>query len=114
MYSETTDHAFCSCCLCFGQGSKTSLANDGFNDWGHLSTALKSHKSGIGHMKFYQEWIEAESRLKGGNTIDKTEKLLVQKETERWKNALTRLMNITLYLAENNMAFQGSPIIENI
>jgi hypothetical protein len=56
----------------------------------------------------YQEWIEAESRLKGGNTIDKLEKLLIQKESERWKNLLTRLMNITVYLAENNMAFQGS------
>jgi hypothetical protein len=33
---------------------------------------------------------------------------LIQKESERWKNILTRLMNITLYLAENNMAFRGS------
>jgi hypothetical protein len=32
-------------------------------------------------MKFYQEWIEAESRLKGGNTIDKLEQLLIQKES---------------------------------
>jgi hypothetical protein len=50
-------------------------------------------------MKFYQEWIEAQSRLKGGNTIDKLE-LLIQKESERWKNVFTRLMNITMYLAE--------------
>jgi hypothetical protein len=33
---------------------------------------------------------------------------LIQKESERWKNVLTILMNITLYLAENNMAFGGS------
>jgi hypothetical protein len=50
----------------------------------------------------------AESRLKGGNTIDKLEQLLIHKESERWKNVLTILMNITMYLAEKNMAFRGS------
>ncbi|KAF2880397.1 hypothetical protein ILUMI_25780 [Ignelater luminosus] len=33
---------------------------------------------------------------------------LIRKETTRWNNVLTRLMNIVLYLAENNMAFRGS------
>jgi hypothetical protein len=32
--------------------------------------------------------------------------MLIQKESECWKYVLTRLINITLYLAENNMAFQ--------
>jgi hypothetical protein len=100
---------FCFCCLCFDQGSRTSLASNSFSDWEHLSPALKSHESCNSHMKFYQEWIEAESRLKGRNTIDKLKQLLIQKESECRKNVLTRLMNITLYLAENNMAFRGSP-----
>jgi hypothetical protein len=73
-----------------------------------LSPALKSHESGKSHVKFYQEWIEAESRLRGQNTIDKLEQLLIQKESECWKNVLIRLMNITLYFAENNIAFWGS------
>jgi hypothetical protein len=89
MYSETAARVFCFCCLCFDRGSRTSLASDGFNDWAHLSPALKSHESGNSHMKFYQEWTEAESRLKGGNTIDKLEQLLIQKESEIWKNVLS-------------------------
>jgi hypothetical protein len=32
---------------------------------------------------------------------------LIQKESERCKNGLTRLMNITFYVAENNMVFRG-------
>jgi hypothetical protein len=72
---------------------------------GPIYPALKSHESGNSHMKYYQEWTEAESRLKGRNTIDKLEQLLIQKESEHWKNVLTRLMDITLYLAENNTAF---------
>jgi hypothetical protein len=43
MYLETVDRVFCLCCLCFDRGSRTSLASDGFNDWAHLSPALKSH-----------------------------------------------------------------------
>jgi hypothetical protein len=58
-------------------------------------------------VKLYQKWIEAESRLKGGNTTDKLEQLFVQKESWRWKNVLTTITNNALYLAENNMAFQG-------
>jgi hypothetical protein len=110
MYSETTDRVFCFCCQRFNQGSRTSLAKDDFNDWAHLSTALKSHESNSSHMTFYQEWIEAEPRLTDGNTIDKLEQLLIQEGSERWKNVLTRLMNITSYLAENNTAFRGRPI----
>jgi hypothetical protein len=45
---------------------------------------------------------------RGRNTYDKLEQLLIQKESKHWKNVLTRLMNITLYLAEYSMAFWGS------
>jgi hypothetical protein len=107
MYSETTDRVFYLCCLCFDQGSRTSLANDGFNNWAHLSAALKSHESSSSHMKFYKECIGTKSRLKGGSTLDKSELLLIQKESESWKNVLARLMNITFYFVENNLAFQG-------
>jgi phage/plasmid-associated DNA primase len=107
MYSETTDRVFCFCCLCFDQGSRTSLVNDSLIDWAHLYVALKSHESNSSHMKFYQEWIKAESRLKGGNPVDRFEQLLIQKESECWKNVLTKLMDITLYPAEDNMAFWG-------
>nr|XP_047127691.1 zinc finger MYM-type protein 1-like [Hydra vulgaris] len=36
------------------------------------------------------------------------EKYPEEKDSLRWQNVLLRLMNITLYLAENNMAFRGS------
>jgi hypothetical protein len=97
---------FCFCCLCFDRGSRTYFANDGFSDQPHLSTALESHESSNSDAKFYQYWIDAESRLKGGNAADKLEQPLIQKESERWKNVLTTLMSTALYLAENNMAFR--------
>jgi hypothetical protein len=54
-------------------------------------------------------WIEAKSRLIGGNTVVMLEQLLFQKESERWKNILTRIISNTPYLAEN-CGIWGSPI----
>jgi hypothetical protein len=50
------------------------------------------------------------SRLRGGNTIDKLNQLLILKESEHCKSVLTRLMNITFYPVENNMAFRVNVI----
>jgi hypothetical protein len=77
MYSENTDRVFWFRCLCSDQVSRISLVNDGFDNWAHLPTALKSHESSGRHMKFYQDWIEAGSRPKGGNTIGKLQQLVI-------------------------------------
>ncbi|XP_046601381.1 uncharacterized protein LOC124295433 [Neodiprion lecontei] len=66
------------------------------------------HENSALHKKYYHQWFEREIRLKRGNTIDCEEQKLISRETLRWNNVLTRLMNIVLYLAENNMAFRGS------
>ncbi|XP_063775718.1 uncharacterized protein LOC134911440 [Pseudophryne corroboree] len=108
MYSETKDCIFCFCCLCFDRSSRSFLGSVGVNDWSHVSAILKAHENVSSHMLAYQSWIETEKRLNSGNTIDRVEQLLIVKESERWSNVLNRLMNIILYLAENNIAFCGS------
>jgi len=49
-----------------------------------------------------RSWIDNQRKNK---TIDKLEQLLIQKESEHWKNILTRLNNTVFYTAEHNMAF---------
>jgi len=66
------------------------------------------HENSVSHKKFYHQWFEAEVRLKKEKTIDCEEQKLISKETLRWNNVLIRLMNIVLYLVENNMAFRGT------
>lgn len=44
VYSKKTDSVFCFCCKLFNNStSQPKLANDGNNDWRHLSTLLKQH-----------------------------------------------------------------------
>lgn len=66
------------------------------------------HENSTSHKQFYHQWFEAEMRLKRRKTIDCEELKLIRKETLRWNNVLIRLMNITLYLAENNIPFRGT------
>lgn len=65
------------------------------------------HENSTSHKKCYHQWFETKMKKKG-KTIDCEEQKLMSKETLRWNNVLIRLMNIVLYLAENNMAFRGT------
>nr|XP_047143044.1 uncharacterized protein LOC124817246 [Hydra vulgaris] len=79
----------------------------------NLTEALKINENSKSHRIAYQLWIETEIRMKAidsetSETIDKQEHKLIEKDNLRWRSVLERLMNITLYLATNNMAFRGS------
>ena len=53
-------------------------------------------------------WLETELRLTNDNGIDQINQQLLKKEAQHWRDVLERLLAITLYLAEHNLAFRGS------
>nr|XP_047129422.1 zinc finger MYM-type protein 1-like [Hydra vulgaris] len=108
LYSVSKDAVFCFCCKLFDFNMNLKVNGNGFNKWKNLTEALKIHENSKSHRIAYQLWIETEIRMKAGETIDKQEQKLIKKDSLRWRSVLERLMNITLYLATNNMAFRGS------
>ncbi|XP_004206892.2 zinc finger MYM-type protein 1-like [Hydra vulgaris] len=108
VYSDSKNSVLCFCCLLFDNNSKSNLVSDGFKKWRHLTETLGIHKNSVSHMKCYQQWVETEIRLKTGKTLNNKEIKIIEKDSLRWQNVLLWLMNITLYLAKNNMAFRGS------
>jgi len=48
-----------------------------------------------------RSWIENHRQ----KTVDKLEELLIQKESEHWKNILTRLINAVFYTVEHKTVF---------
>ncbi|CAM5083790.1 unnamed protein product, partial [Natator depressus] len=73
-----------------------------------LAAALKPHEKSPSHFTAYFKWMEVESRLKLNKCLDVENQLIINVETQHWRNMLEHLISITLFLAKNNLAFQGS------
>lgn len=108
VYSFSKNCVFCFCCRIFNSKFKSNFVSEGCNDWRHLAESIKHHEHSVSHMKCYKKWVETKMRIRKGETIDKREQNLTENEKTTWKNVLLRLLNIILYLAENNIAFRGS------
>lgn len=109
VYSPKSDAAFCFCCRLFDCSSKSQFGQiSGFSDWKHLGDRLKSHETSPDHFKYMVTWLDAENSLRGESSINKELLRQISSEAERSKEVLRRLVEIILFLAENNIAFRGS------
>ena len=95
-------------CKLYDRNPLSSLAQDGCCDWNHMGDVLKTHEKSKNHFDAYRLWLETELRLTNDNGIDQINQQLLKKEVQRWRDVLERLLAITLYLAEHNLAFRGS------
>lgn len=109
VYSEKNDSAYCFCCRIFDPCSKSQFGHKmGFNNWKHMAERLKSHEMSPDHFKYMVQWCTAENRLKGGTSINQELINQINTETQRSEEVLRRIVEITLYLTEHNIAFRGS------
>lgn len=109
VYSTIADAVFCFYCRLFDPMSKSQFGQkSGNSDWKHIGERLCSHETSAEHFKYMQQWVEAESRLKGNSSINRALTDQVRTEAERWQAVLKRIIAIILYLAEHNIAFRGS------
>jgi hypothetical protein len=84
------------------------LANDGFNDWTHLSERLREHETSREHVTNMTSWYDLCLRFDKNQTIDKVAQRELEKEKEHWRKVLIRILLIVKFLAEHNLAFRGS------
>uniref|UniRef100_A0ACD5Y5B1 Uncharacterized protein n=1 Tax=Avena sativa TaxID=4498 RepID=A0ACD5Y5B1_AVESA len=109
VYYKELDKVFCFGCKLFTKGQqKGQLANDGCNNWTHISTRLKEHETSVDHILNMTNWYELRTRLKKHQTIDKAAQRQLEKEKDHWRKVLFRIVCIVKFLAKNNLAFRGS------
>lgn len=87
---------------------KGQLANEGFNDWSHLSSRLREHETSPNHVSNMTNWYELCNRLQKDQTIDKAAQRQLEKEKDHWRKVLLRILVIVKFLAKHNLAFRGS------
>jgi hypothetical protein len=84
VYSKHVDKVFCFCCKIFkSNNSKSSLGDNGFRDWRHLSERLKEHETSFKHITSMRSWNELSTRLSKNETIDKDS----NRKSQRRKNS---------------------------
>lgn len=108
VYSKSADKVYCFCCRLLNTNPNSNLGKEGFDDWRHLSTRLKTHETSSDHRRAMNSWIEASIRLKSFSGIDKQLQKQIGDEKSRWVAVLKRMMSIVFFLAGNNLAFRGS------
>ncbi len=84
------------------------MANEGYNDWIHLSSRLKEHETSADHVLNMTTWYELRSRLQSDQAIDKTAQRQLEKEKDHWRKVLFRIVCIVKFLAKHSLAFRGT------
>ncbi|KAG8540294.1 hypothetical protein GDO81_019541 [Engystomops pustulosus] len=105
-YSPKLNTVYCEPCWLFGdrkkQGFEPAWAK-GINKWKSLTTKIQSHESSNAHVDscvVYDQW-----RKKG--TIDEETEKQMRREKNFWRQALQRIVNVTLTMAMANLPFRG-------
>ncbi|KAF2896724.1 hypothetical protein ILUMI_09453 [Ignelater luminosus] len=72
-----------------------------------LNPKVSNHESSALHNQNFCKWKELETRLQKGQTIDKKEQKVVASKTKKCHEILTRMFDITKFLAKQHLALRG-------
>lgn len=73
-----------------------------------LPLDLKEHETSREHVPNMATWYDLRLRFQKNQTIDKVAQQELEKERERWRKVLLKILLIVKFLAEHNIAFRGS------
>ncbi|XP_067120761.1 zinc finger MYM-type protein 1-like [Centruroides vittatus] len=111
IYSKTQDSVFCFCCILFSKrrgNEQSTRFIGGYSNWRKLSTVIQDHERSICHFNSFIAWKELLKRLNLCSTIDETNQVNINKETERLKLLFQRIVDVILFLACNNLPLRGT------
>ncbi|XP_051168336.1 zinc finger MYM-type protein 5-like [Leptopilina boulardi] len=114
VYSPISKQLYCFCCRLFASSDENgSLFVSGFFKWWKLNPKVVQHENSEEHLENLEKWKLFETGLKLQNTIDSELLKNMESENKKWRNILTRLLDITLFLSKQNLAFRSHDESEN-
>ncbi|XP_025419683.1 uncharacterized protein LOC112690005 [Sipha flava] len=106
-YSILLNRVYCETCWLFANRNQKGFKNNwivGINDWHHMNDKINDHEKSQTHIyasSVRLHWSE-------NKTINRHTEEQISKEADFWKNVLTRIIKIILYLTEGNTALRGN------
>lgn len=110
-YSKSKEQLFCFCCKLFADPnepeSKKSTFVTGFEKWWKLNPKIGEHEESSPHLTALEKWTELSARLRLNQTIDHARQKMIDNENKKWRDLLYRILDVTLFLAKQNLPFRG-------
>ncbi|XP_053119697.1 52 kDa repressor of the inhibitor of the protein kinase-like [Hemicordylus capensis] len=109
LYSPSKRSAFCFCCLLFSRSEHqlTLEQESGFNHW-KAPERICVHENAKNHWECFTQWKEMERNIAGNRgLIDAELQSQIEKEKQRWREILSRILSCIKYLATQNLALRG-------
>ena len=110
VYSHEKKSLFCFCCKLFDKNDNPTTKSSfitGFNSWWKLNPKVSDHENSELHINNLEKWKTLEARLLQNKTIDAAHQDIMEREKKKWRDILHRLLDITLFLAKQNLPFPG-------
>ncbi|XP_050548310.1 zinc finger MYM-type protein 1-like, partial [Daktulosphaira vitifoliae] len=108
VFSLSTNKLYCFCCRIFATDDDLEKKFvSGFDRWWKLNPKVTQHESSNEHLSNFEKWKTLTVRLHSGKTIDHSTEKVINSETKKWRDILHRLLDITLFLAKQNLSFRG-------
>ena len=113
MYSPQKNCAYCLPCWLFADkscheyNSTFSDPNEGFKRWRDGVAKLSAHENSNLHKQSVKTMIETKLRLRLEKTVNQEQLRARERQVAENRKVLCRLIDATLFLAKQNLAFRG-------
>ncbi|XP_053569321.1 LOW QUALITY PROTEIN: zinc finger MYM-type protein 1-like [Bombina bombina] len=109
VYSPVSENLYCFCCRLFAISATDTISKfvTGFQKWWKLNPKVHNHETSEDHLRCLENWKTLAAGLKMHKTIDAENIALMEIEKKKCRDILHRLLDITLFLAKQNLAFRG-------
>ncbi|XP_077340582.1 zinc finger MYM-type protein 1-like [Lithobates pipiens] len=108
VYSPSKESLFCFCCRLFALDEKLTVTSSfvtGFQLWWKLNPKVSDHEASEQHLTCLEKWKTLRTGLRLQKCIDHVHQT-VDNEKKKWRDILHRLLDITLFLAHQNLPFR--------
>lgn len=109
-YSLAKQSLFCFCCKLFTTNVNSTTSSKfftGFQSWWKLNPKISDHENSEQHLTCLEKWKTLQASLNANRTIDNINQTKEEQERKKWTNILHRLLDVTLFLAKQNLPFRG-------